>query len=146
MKRHLFFAAALVAVLAAGGFTHADAAVPAHAAACTQHHNYTSTLNWSSTSSVVVYSDAAWSRSIWYWDECVGGAKEVFSFDTDCHLRTRYWLMDRFGNTTTYQGVVGDRGGTCNARPGYAAWQMNGAMKTWSAAGTQLSATPYTSA
>jgi hypothetical protein len=121
-------------------------AKPVAAAACTAHHNYTSTLNWSSTDSVVVYSNAAWSRAIWQWDECNGGIKEVFSLDTDCHFRTRLWSMDRYGNTTTYWGVVGDRGGTCNARPGYAAWQKNGALKTWSAAGTELSATPYTSA
>ena len=145
MKR-LWLGLLLSLILATGliATTSSDAtpAAPAKAAACTFHTNEFSEVYYSTTSSHVLYSNAAWYRALYRWNSCTGGIRVVFSFDPDCHLRA--WLYDVSPDgTTSGPGVLEEnRGSTCVARPGTLQFQKSGRVRTVSGAGTILSETP----
>ena len=115
---------------------------PVKSAACTGHYKTQSILGYSTTTSYIYYSNTGWYRSIWLWDSCNGGVYFQLQFQTDCRLHAVEWLVHPDG-TIYNQHQIGVRGNSCAAQPGTLRFQKNGAVKTFSAANTELSTTGY---
>jgi hypothetical protein len=115
---------------------------PTKSASCVGHYKTQSILGYSPSTSYIYYSNTGWYRSIWWWDSCNGGVYFQLQFQTDCRLHAVEWRV--YPNGGTYnQHQIGVRGNSCAAQPGTLRFQKNGAVKTFSAADTELSSTGY---